>query len=204
MEKSAQTSYLCNWHILYLSPSYTTSGIANFFCRQIPAIVPFLANGNKKYYFSGKFPLEDSILDESNRDTKFNKVISILKWCHYKTCKQQQEQAATQNSAKEEPAAHSTRQIFNSRWIFLHLHCLSNSQAWWPQLHKKCAEHRSFTTVWHRTTVLNRMIACVVLSNSGQDTPFTQNSTQNLFFNCQTVSKLRVSLAPRSNTNDSF
>lgn len=150
--------------------------MANFFCRQLSALLPFLANGSKKYYFLGKFPLKASIPQKSNRDIEFHKVISVLQWCSYKISRQQQEQAATQSSAKEEPAAHSTRQILNSsinRRIFLHLHCLSSSQAWWPQLQKKHAEDKSFTTAWHRTTVLNGMIARVVLSNSGDNTPFT-------------------------------
>lgn len=137
-------------------------GMANFFCRQLPALLPFLANGNKKYFFLGKFPLKARIPQKSHRDREFNKVISVLQWCGHKISRQQQEQEATQSSAKEEPAAHSTRQILNSsiNWrIFLHLHCLSSSQAWWPQLQKKYAEHRSFTTAWHRTTALNSMTA---------------------------------------------
>lgn len=155
--------------------------MANSFCRQTPALLPVVVNGNKKYYFWGKFPLKASI-----PHIEFNKVISVLQSCCCKTCSQRQEQAATQNSAKE--AAHSTRQIFNSstNWrIFLHLHCLSNSQAWWPRLHKKkYAEHRSFTIAWHRTRAPDRMIARVVLSNAREDSPFTQNSSQSesLFF----------------------
>lgn len=173
--------------------------VANSCCKQTPALLPFLANGNRKYYFLGKLPLLTSMPVLLLCGILPSKVTTVLQSCCYKTYRQ--EQAATQNSAKE--AAHSTRHIFNSsvNWrIFLHLHSLAAA---------KHGDHDSIKdtqSTGHSPLpdTQQQLQTGWFHEWGGFSIHPEQHSKWEFIFHCQTVSKLRVSLPTWSNSSEGF